>query len=154
MKLTKVESACANTILNCFFSRNEFITHMKLQKLLYFSHGVHLSKYNRHLVESDFEAWAHGPVLPTLYHELKQYRDAYIINGIIFEGISYVYNDGEVLDTIQAVIEKLGHRAAWELSEMTHVKDGPWFQTVTSTGYKTSIPTNSIKTHFIENPVL
>ena len=40
--LTKTESAIANTILDWFNSENRLITHMKIQKLFYFSFGYYL----------------------------------------------------------------------------------------------------------------
>ena len=154
MELTKVDSACANTILDCFFNRNGYMTHMKLQKLLYFSHGVYLSKYNRTMVENHFQAWPYGPVLPALYDNLKQYKDAPITEGISFKGIKYAYNDGEILGTIKSVVKEFGHYTAWELSKITHATNGPWFKTVSNGGYKQDIGTDLIMNYFKENPIL
>ena len=150
--LTQIETACANTILNCFFDKDEFITHMKIQKLLYFSYGVYLSKHNTYMVENRFQAWTYGPVLPTLYHKLKDFGDAYITKQINFEGEIYAYTSGEVLNTIKTIVNKFGHHSAFKLSEMTHVKDGPWFKTVQEKGYKQDIDINLIKNYFSENP--
>ena len=55
--LTQLESACANTILGYFFKDNQPITHMKLQKLYYFSAGQHLALRDRCLSEHNFQTW-------------------------------------------------------------------------------------------------
>ena len=152
--LTKIESACANTILECFFKRDRLITHMKLQKILYFSTGTYVATENRPMTEQLFQAWPYGPVLPNLYYQLRMYGDSDITELIEFENSKYSYKYGEVFDTIVSIVEKLGNLTAWELSEKTHAKNGPWFQTVDKKGYKKDIDFNLIKEYFTKNPVL
>jgi uncharacterized phage-associated protein len=47
------------------------MTHMKLQKLVYYAQGLHLAVTGRPLFEEPIEAWEHGPVCPKLYQEYK-----------------------------------------------------------------------------------
>lgn len=52
------------------------ITHLKLQKLVYYAHAwyIGLNGPNNPLVEDDsIEAWVHGPVFPRLYHEYRRH---------------------------------------------------------------------------------
>ena len=50
---------------------------MKLQKLIYFAHGWHLALTSKPLINEHPEAWAYGPVIPSIYHRFKKYgRDA------------------------------------------------------------------------------
>lgn len=63
----------ANYIIYKLNRRNIEITHLKLQKLLYFSQKEFLKKYNIPLFADDFEAWIHGPVLPIIYKEYAKY---------------------------------------------------------------------------------
>ena len=42
----------------------ELISHMKLQKLVYFCQGYSLALYGRPLFPEPIEAWTHGPVCP------------------------------------------------------------------------------------------
>ena len=106
--LTKIESACANTILDFFAKKQEFITHVKLQKILYFSVGYCLAKNNMYIVEHNFQAWPYGPVLPRLYEALKKYRDTPIIELIGHEGTNYVYTEGNVFQGILETIDSPG----------------------------------------------
>lgn len=62
-----LSNMCAMYIINTLNSENIAITHLKLQKLLYFSQKNALKNYNRPLFKDDFEAWVHGPVLPNIY---------------------------------------------------------------------------------------
>ena len=42
----------------------ERLSHMKLQKLLYYAHGLHLAVGRGPLFPEIIEAWTYGPVVP------------------------------------------------------------------------------------------
>lgn len=46
-----------------------FISNLKLQKLVYYAQAWHLAIHGTPLFEEDFEAWVHGPVIPSLYQK-------------------------------------------------------------------------------------
>lgn len=50
----------------------EAITHLKLQKLIYYAEAWFLANFSRSLISEDLQAWTHGPVSPSVY---KKYRD-------------------------------------------------------------------------------
>jgi len=56
--------AIANLMLDEADRRGWKITNLALQKLLYFAHGIHLTKTKEPLVSGYFEAWQYGPVQP------------------------------------------------------------------------------------------
>jgi uncharacterized phage-associated protein len=47
------------------------VTHLALQKLLYFAHALFLIERKRPLVSGYFEAWKNGPVHPAAYEAFK-----------------------------------------------------------------------------------
>src|SRR4051794_29818552 len=47
------------------------ITHLKLQKLLYYAQGFHLAIQGEPLFAEPIEAWEHGPVVCRVYHKVK-----------------------------------------------------------------------------------
>lgn len=49
------------------------ITHLKLQKLTFYSQALSYAFNQRELFDEDFEAWVHGPVSPDLYYAYKEY---------------------------------------------------------------------------------
>ncbi|HDW8004502.1 TPA: SocA family protein [Bacillus cereus] len=50
------------------------ITHLKLQKLVYYAQAWHLAlKEGKPLFEDRIEAWVHGPVCPEIYPVYKEY---------------------------------------------------------------------------------
>lgn len=51
----------------------EFMTNMKLQKMLYYQQGFHLAYFGTPLFDEEIEAWMYGPVVPSVYDEYKSY---------------------------------------------------------------------------------
>ena len=155
--LTKIESACANTIINYFLNYGSFITHMKIQKLYYFFVGRYLAKTNIYMAEHNFEAWTHGPVLPSLYNSLAHYYDKKIENLIILENESqpYIYKTGDIFNEIIRIVNDLGNYTAFQLSDKSHAIGGPWYQTVTKYKcYKKEINRELIRDYFKNNEII
>lgn len=100
----------------------ENLTHMRLQKLLYYVQGWSLALRGKPMFNGRIEAWAHGPVVRELYSHFTQYGE----NPIQVNEIP----DSEELDTdevefIQSVWESYKPYSASSLRAMTH-KEPPW----------------------------
>lgn len=49
------------------FDAGDTISPLKLQKLLYYCQAWHITIFDEKIINEDFEAWAHGPVLRSVY---------------------------------------------------------------------------------------
>lgn len=49
------------------------LTQLKLMKLVYIAYGWYLAITGERLFAEDIQAWKHGPVIPSLYHEFKHF---------------------------------------------------------------------------------
>ncbi len=136
MLLDEIEVACANTILNRFLSSDDPITHLKLQKLYYFSTGHHLAQYDEYLSAHNFQAWPFGPVLPNLFSALSHHRDKPIDAYLKFKGKVIYYDSGSVSETVAEVVSALGSYTAWQLSDKSHAVGGPWHETLKEKDFK------------------
>ncbi|WOI37278.1 DUF4065 domain-containing protein [Alteromonas sp. CI.11.F.A3] len=95
---------------------------MKLQKLAYYSQAWSLVWDEEELFEEDFEAWANGPVVRSLYNK---HRGMFKVSADVFpEGDSDNLTD-EQKDTIDKVLEFYSDKTAQWLSNLTH-KESPW----------------------------
>jgi len=66
--------ACANYILDSLQNRGiDDLTNLKLEKLLYFAYGIHISLYNEPLFDEKIEAWRLGPVVPSVYRVFRDF---------------------------------------------------------------------------------
>lgn len=109
------------------------ISNMMLQKLLYFAQGHNLGLRGQPIVDEAPEAWTYGPVFPTVYHQFKHYGGSNITNPVAWYDPNQGRNvsppaiqDPEDWRMIEAVWNAYKDRSPIELSNMSHVKDGPW----------------------------
>jgi uncharacterized phage-associated protein len=68
-----INSAIA--VANWFIEQNRIapsdLTHLKIQKMLYFAQGWHLAYFDVPLFEDPIEAWKYGPVVRPVYRALN-----------------------------------------------------------------------------------
>ncbi len=95
---------------------------MKLQKLAYYSQAWSLVWDEEELFSEDFEAWANGPVVRSLYNK---HRGQFKINADLFSGGSSANLTQDQKETIDKVLEFYGDKTAQWLSNLTH-KESPW----------------------------
>lgn len=133
----------------------EGISHLKLQKLLYYAQGVYLSINNgKSLFDEKIKAWEHGPVVESVYKIYKENGR----NTISFESnekndniIRQIESNLNVTRVLNLVYDNFAIYTAWQLREMTHEKDSPWDITVSKLGKNKEIKTSLIKEYFDKN---
>lgn len=99
------------------------ISHLKLQKLCYWAQGVHLALYGEPLFYNPIRAWAHGPVVPEIYHKYKSHVWASIAIPDV-DDREFTVRERHVLDL---VIKVWGVQQADVLRNMTH-DEAPWIE--------------------------
>ena len=81
----------------------EFVTNMKLQKLLYYMQGFHLAWFDTPLFDEEIEAWMYGPVVPSVFETYKHEGK----RGIEYSGNTIMLLDEE---------ESLFNHTFWSVS--------------------------------------
>ncbi|UWU21081.1 DUF4065 domain-containing protein [Rhizobium sp. CB3060] len=111
--------------------------HIQLQKLLYFSHGIHLIQTKSPLVSGYFEAWQYGPVHPTVYRAFKQAgREAIHFRATGQDPLTGERRsiedvaDSQIVGLIRRVLTSYGSMSARHLVNLSHAKDSPWWYVV------------------------
>ena len=105
------------------------VSHMKLQKLVYFAHGWWLTRHHESLLDEAPEVWRHGPVFSSLYNSLAGFGPNRIKNPVsdVFGNPPRVdEDDAEVFDLLRFVWGRYGHMTAFQLSDLTHRPGTPW----------------------------
>lgn len=149
----------ANKVVRWFLMKNneytkqypedvESLTHLKIQKLLYYAQGVHLAYTGYELFPEEILAWEHGPVIKEVYDTYKPYGN---------KPIEYNWedDDSEIIDllnenvqsrnVLETVFDDFGKYSALELRNMTH-NERPW----KNTNLNSVIDKNIIKDFFKE----
>lgn len=110
----------ANFFIKFSHEHGDFITNLKLQKLVYYAQAWHLALHGEPLFDADFQAWVHGPVCPALYGAYKSYG----WNPISANPTVCIISD-EVIDHLTEVYEVYGQYSGFQLEQMTH-SEAPW----------------------------
>ena len=160
--------AIANYFLEYAWERNKDLNPMKIQKLTYFSHGWYLAIEDEPLISQAIEAWDYGPVIPTLYHEFKEYgsgpiRDLATSIAITSrKPLKFHYDAPQIEDSpssladtkelLDRIWEVYGDFTAIQLSSLTHREGTPWDKTRKRFPNKrgVDIPDKWIKSYFLK----
>ncbi len=95
---------------------------MKLQKLLYYCQAWHLVWHEKELFAEDFEAWASGPVLRSIY---AQHRGVFRVEAGFFKKGNPNKLSTEHKQAIDDVLKFYAEKGPQWLSDLTHM-EAPW----------------------------
>jgi uncharacterized phage-associated protein len=110
----------------------EYISNLKLQKLLYYQQGFHLAYFKEPLFDESIEAWMYGPVVPSIYNKYKAEGS----NGLNYNGDPISLTDEEE-SLFNEVIRVYGEFSAIGLMNLTH-SEAPWKETPVGQGNEIS----------------
>ena len=98
----------------------ESVTHLKLQKLVYYAQAWAITLFDEPLFDEDFEAWTHGPALYSLF---DKYRDCGWDSLPVPDNCPEFIGDTETL--LEDVLNIYGRYSAKYLENLTHQEE-PW----------------------------
>jgi uncharacterized phage-associated protein len=122
--------AVANYFIGKALDSGDRLTPLKLVKLVYIAHGWHLAVFDRPLIGEEVQAWKYGPVVPSVYHQFKEYGDkpitrqaaARIDGQLILPTVEHPETAGFIDEVWQAYAKFTGG----QLSTLTHRAGTPW----------------------------
>lgn len=110
------------------------MSHLKLQKILYYIQALHLAYFEHGIIDDEFEAWLHGPVSRKVYNNIKDL-------SVLYAEIAYDVNQWNIGQTpdilieaqvtseqkelIDEVIEQYGKLTSSQLENLSH-SESPW----------------------------
>lgn len=111
-----------------------------LMKRVYIAHGFSLALLNRPIIDPRFdkvEAWKYGPVIPSVYHSFKQYKNNPITQKTdVMEWNEDTHIPTFVTPTLKDEKSRMVVEMVWkryisysdnELVTLTHKKGSPWY---------------------------
>ena len=118
----------------------DVITHLKLQKLLYYAQAYALTLLGQPLFAEPIVRWQHGPVVTAVYHEYKSVDSAPLLPRKSQTAMQITSEQRNVLESVLAVY---GRYEASALRNMTH-RESPWMAAADGD----AIPTSHIESYF------
>lgn len=128
--------------------KNQDITHLKLQKLIYYAQGFVLAFTVRSLFNESLEAWRHGPVCRELYQKYKKWSYHSIPIERNQDSIDKIKKYPEVEEILQLIWQIFGNLSGPQLEEMTHA-EMPW-KIAIKKGLNTPISNENLDSFFSE----
>jgi len=162
MSTSSIEAfAATNYIIEKLHKNNiDDLTNLKLQKLLYFAYGVHLSLFNKKLFSDEIQAWKLGPVVPSVYKEFKDHGKnplgpdvrAMILkedySGEIESPKIDEWTDEDKIKSLFIACAAYGEKRAWDLVDILHGEKSAWKKHYSETKRGVIIPDSDIKSEF------
>lgn len=136
--------AVANYFIELNTTQRKELSPMKLQKLIYYAHGWHLAIFNEPLINENVEAWSYGPVIPSIYHEFKEFGNKTINRfaldidmssarfNVYYPNISE--QDEQTKELLDRIWEVYSDASAIQLSNATHAIGTPWHTVLERSG--------------------
>ena len=120
-------------IANYFLGKDEFTSYV-LIKLVYFSYGFYLAINNKKLFREKIQAWKHGPVVPSIYHNLVKFGSEPVKRKLVFHSRSkdefrtpeVDTDDKELINLLDTIYRKYGKLPESSFKDMTHHSKSPW----------------------------
>lgn len=127
-------------------AEDEELSNMKLQKLLYYAQGHHLGEGRGPLFAEGLEAWAHGPVVPAVYHAYKGFGSETILLGDA-DPFTWEDVDPATAEFLGRVWNTYGGYSAGRLRAMTH-EEMPWKRNFRDGNRGTPMPRRDLEDYF------
>ena len=104
------------------------LTHLKLQKLLYYSQGHSLGELGNPLFNEDFVAWQHGPVITSVYDDFSHLKSD-LIGYEIGQKEKYdchnITSNKVIYELLSRILNYYNQYSPWKLRNMSH-EEAPW----------------------------
>lgn len=121
------------------------VSNMHLQKMIFFAHAAFFKENGKPLFSDPVFAWQHGPVIESVYQELKKYGNKDVSDFITIpiscksslnqcKMITPVIpeSDFNTVDFLNHAWQKLSCVDTWRLRALSHAEGGAWYETVSS----------------------
>lgn len=147
-------SAVANYFIRRAKDEGGYVDHLKLQKLVYLAHGWTLAILGRPLLNESVEAWRYGPVIRSLYRQLKRHGNLPILDLIDDRANRFrwpappVIDDPELVEILDRVWETNGPFTGVQLMNESHEPGKPW--SVAFEAGRETIEDEDLKRYFTE----
>lgn len=128
--LTNIHDITDYIIIQAKGDADMSLSHLKLQKLLYYVQAWYLANYDEKLFAEDFQAWIHGPVNREVFDRFKETKILYSdinIEDVRNEQVKLVLTEEQKVH-IDAVLEVYMPYSGAQLEALSH-RESPWRDT-------------------------
>jgi uncharacterized phage-associated protein len=108
-------------------SKEASISHLKLQKMLYFAQTCRVQFSNGPLFTEEIQAWSHGPVIEPVYQIYKEFKNNPIeLSEAEYQKAELLSFSTEIKEFLKKMWKISFRHDAWDLRKITHSSSCPW----------------------------
>ena len=137
----------SNLLVDFATERQNTLTPMQVLKLVYIAHGYSLGARGTPLIPNRIEAWKFGPVIPSLYYDIKHWRDK-PVGKLVTTGLEDL--QGNDTELVEAIYNAYADYDGISLSNLTHQVGTPWHDAYQTGKSGIPIPDDLIQHHYRE----
>jgi uncharacterized phage-associated protein len=119
------------------------ISNLALQKIMYIAHMIHLGEHDEPLINETFEAWAFGPVVPSLYRKVSMFGSQQVKD--VFYGTPLAEGGSFEQKSIEQSVRLTKPFSPGQLVQITHSSDGAWAKVYQKGQRNVSIPNEYVR---------
>ncbi|MFC1994169.1 Panacea domain-containing protein [Chloroflexota bacterium] len=123
---------------------HDYMTSLKLQRLVYYAQGLHLARYNEPLFTEEIQAWTYGPVISELYFKYRDLGDTPIATPPDIDSNKYDNEMRAFLDEVYQIFRQYSTRKPNEMMR----DEPPVEETIRQYGVNTTISHKLLKDYF------
>ena len=140
----------ANQVASAFVDKaikeKSYLTHMKLQKLIYIANGIHLALNGSPLIFEPIETWDYGPVVQSVYQNYKIFGSSKISVNPFDSWQPQLKLDDKAKKSIEDAWAVGKGVDGIQLSNWTHKEGSPW--TKAKNNQLSVIPNDEMESYF------
>ena len=129
MKFEELKKISSLDLAEYILMKHGPMSHLKLQKLLFYCDAYHLAYFDVELIPDTFEAWMHGPVCRKVFQKMKGvsilYGDMTFDKDPVKTEKKFLELTSDQRDLVTDVLNMLAGWTGLELENATHSED-PW----------------------------
>lgn len=110
----------ADAILAFCAEHGDYVSNLRLQKLLYYSQGWYLAEHEEPLFDDPIEAWVYGPAVPAVYERFRRFGQRPLESDVKLDDLP-----PELVEHVKGVWEAYGHLTSYDLEMISKAED-PW----------------------------
>ena len=126
---------------------SQALTHLKLQKLMWFCYLEYCKKTKEKLISENFQAWENGPISAIVFEDYKKYEDGIITDSTELKDDKYIM-DKDKFELIVHICVKYKYIDVQVLLGKSH---NDLWEKYFNQEYASEIPWKEVRQYYVRN---
>lgn len=112
----------ADAILAFCAEHGDYVSNLRLQKLLYYCQGYYLAEHGEPLFGDRIEAWIYGPSVPGVYERFRPFGQRPLETDAKLDDLP-----PDLVEHVKDIWEAYGHLSTYDMERLS-IAEPPWLK--------------------------